>query len=47
MERLGMMRLPGLDYDDPDYPPEDNPTVVWGLGRGAWQAAQAGIAANA
>ena len=47
MERLGMTRLAGLDYDDPDYPPEDNPTMVWGLRREAWQAAQAQVAANA
>jgi RimJ/RimL family protein N-acetyltransferase len=47
MERLGMTRLPDLDYDDSDYPPEDNPTLVWGLRREAWQAGRAGIAADA
>jgi RimJ/RimL family protein N-acetyltransferase len=47
MERLGMTRLAGLDYDDPDYPPEDNPTMVWGMTRDAWQTAQAGAAADA
>ena len=47
MERLGMARLAELDYDDPDYPPEDNPTMVWGLRREVWQAAQAEVAANA
>ena len=47
MERLGMARLAELDYDDPDYPPEDNPTMVWGLRREVWQAAQGEVAANA
>jgi len=44
MQRLGMTRLAELDYDDPDYPPEDNPTMVWGLTRTAWQAAHADVA---
>jgi RimJ/RimL family protein N-acetyltransferase len=47
MERLGMKRLPELDYHDPDYPSEDNPTLVWGLRREAWLADRAGIAADA
>jgi RimJ/RimL family protein N-acetyltransferase len=47
MERLGMTRLANLDYDDPEYPPEDNPTMVWGLERGAWQAARAESVAHA
>jgi RimJ/RimL family protein N-acetyltransferase len=46
MERLGMTRLAELDYDDADYPPEDNPTMVWGIRRETWQAAQLRIAAN-
>jgi RimJ/RimL family protein N-acetyltransferase len=29
MERLGMQRRPDLEYTDPDYPPEDNPTIVY------------------
>ena len=36
MERLGMTRLAELDYDDPEYPPEDNPTMVWGVTRESW-----------
>jgi len=47
MERLAMSRLADLDYDDPDYPPEDNPTMVWGLTREAWIAARAKVAAGA
>jgi RimJ/RimL family protein N-acetyltransferase len=44
MERLGMTRLAHLDYDDPEFPPEDNPTMVWGLTQEAWRAAQAAAA---
>ena len=47
MERLGMVRLAELDYDDPDYPPEDNPTMVWGITREAWFAARAKAAKDA
>ena len=39
MERLGMERRADLDYDDPDYPPEDNPTMVYWLPREQWRAA--------
>jgi len=42
MQRLGMERLANLDYDDPDYPAEDNPTMVWALGRDRWQHAREG-----
>lgn len=45
MERLGMSRLAELDYDDPDYPPEDNPTMVWGITRDAWE--RVGVKASA
>lgn len=31
MQRLGFTRRPELGYDDPDYPPEDNPTTVWSM----------------
>ena len=36
MLRLGFERLPALDYFDPDYPVEDNPTTVWPIAREAW-----------
>lgn len=39
IERLGMQRRAELDYDDPDYPAEENPTLIWVLERAAWQAA--------
>ena len=29
MERLGLERMPKLDYVDPDYPAADNPTTVY------------------
>lgn len=38
MERLGMARRADLDYPDPDYPPEDNPTMVYQLDASAWRA---------
>lgn len=47
MRRLGMTRRADLDYPDPDYPPEDNPTMVWSLDRDAWQAARAEERAHA
>lgn len=40
MSRLGFARCTVLDYFDPDYPPDDNPTTVYRMGRGDW--AQAG-----
>ena len=42
MERLGMERLTRLDYDDPAYPPEENPTKIYGLQRDAWLASREG-----
>ena len=36
MEKLGMTRRADLDYPDPDYPPEDNPTMVYQLARADW-----------
>jgi hypothetical protein len=38
MERLGMVRRADLDYPDPDYPPQDNPTMVYALDATAWRA---------
>jgi RimJ/RimL family protein N-acetyltransferase len=31
MQRLDFTKRPELGYDDPDYPPEDNPTTVWSM----------------
>ena len=41
MEKLGLSRRADLDYDDPKYPPEDNPTIVYAITRDEWLAAQA------
>lgn len=38
MVRLGMERRPDLFYRDPDYPPADNPTTVYRIGREEWAA---------
>jgi len=37
MEKLGMRRMAELDYVDPEYPPDDNPTMVWGLAQAEWR----------
>lgn len=41
MERLGMVRAPGLDFTDPRYGPELNPTIVYRIDRTQHGAAQA------
>jgi hypothetical protein len=46
MERLGMVRRADLDYPDPDYPPEDNPTMVYHLDAADWHASRAPQAAH-
>jgi RimJ/RimL family protein N-acetyltransferase len=38
MERLGMVRRADLDYPDADYPPDDNPTMIYQLDAAAWRA---------
>ena len=38
MERLGMRRCAELDYPDPDYPPEHNPTIVYRLDETGWRS---------
>ncbi|MBO9581653.1 MAG: GNAT family N-acetyltransferase [Sphingobium sp.] len=37
MEKLGMSRRPDLDYDDPHFPAEDNPTIIYALAREDWR----------
>ncbi len=37
MERLGMERRRDLDFDDPDFPPEENPTIQYSLTREQWE----------
>ena len=36
MEKLGMERMRELDYVDPEYPPEENPTIIYRLKREDW-----------
>lgn len=41
MKRLGMTRHPELDFDDPRFGPELNPTIVYSIDAVAWPAARA------
>jgi len=41
MERLGMTRRADLDYDDPRYGPDLNPTITYSIDVAAWPAARA------
>lgn len=36
MEKLGMVRRTDLDFIDPDYPPEDNPSIIYWIERASW-----------
>lgn len=40
MEKLGMERRRDLEFIDPLYPPQDNPTIQYSLTRRQWEAAQ-------
>jgi RimJ/RimL family protein N-acetyltransferase len=31
MEKLGMQHCADLNFPDPDYPPKDNPTMVYSI----------------
>jgi len=41
MERLGMTRRPDLDYHDPRFGPELNPTITYSIDAADWPAARA------
>jgi RimJ/RimL family protein N-acetyltransferase len=43
MERLGMIRRPDLDYVDPRFGPELNPTIVYRMDAADWPAARAAL----
>lgn len=45
MERLDMVRAPELDFTDPRYGPDLNPTIVYRIDRGAWTARRQELAA--
>ncbi len=38
MEKLGMRRRKDLDFTDPNFPPEDNPTIQYSVDREEWEA---------
>lgn len=40
MEKLGMVRREDLDFEDPAFPPQDNPTIQYWLTRQQWESAQ-------
>ena len=44
MERLGMTRRADLDFDDPRYGPDLNPTIVYRIDAGDWPAARPRLA---
>lgn len=37
MEKLGMVRREDLDFSDPAYPDEDNPTIQYSLTKEQWE----------
>jgi len=41
MEKLGMERMAGLDYADPAFPPEENPTIIYGVSAAQWTSTPA------
>ena len=40
MERLGMIRRKDLDFDDPRFGPELNPTIIYRIEADAWPSAR-------
>ena len=45
MERLGMTRRADLDYHDPRFGPDLNPTITYSIDAGDWPAARAAASA--
>ena len=39
-----MERREDLDFDDPRFPPEDNPTILYSLSQEAWAASKPNVA---
>lgn len=46
MKRLGMSRRSELDFDDPRFGPEMNPTIVYSIDAEKWPAARAAALAS-
>ncbi|MGB3710955.1 MAG: GNAT family N-acetyltransferase [Erythrobacter sp.] len=40
MEKLGMSYRPEYDFDDADFPPRDNPTIVYAITKQEWENAR-------
>ncbi|GMN12917.1 GNAT family N-acetyltransferase [Altererythrobacter sp. MTPC7] len=40
MEKLGMVRRRDLDFHDPAYPAQDNPTIQYSLSKEQWENSQ-------
>ena len=40
MEKLGMVRREDLDFEDPNFPPEDRKTILYSMTRDQWEKAQ-------
>ncbi|MEH6684145.1 MAG: GNAT family N-acetyltransferase [Qipengyuania sp.] len=40
MQKLGMVRREDLDFTDPGFPPEDNPTIQYSLTQEQWESSQ-------
>ena len=37
MQKLGMVRREDLDFSDPAFPPQDNPTIQYSLTHEQWE----------
>ena len=40
MQKLGMVRREDLDFADPGFPAEDNPTIQYSLTQEQWESSQ-------
>ena len=40
MEKLGMVRRADLDFEDPNFPPEDRKTILYSMTKDQWEKAQ-------
>ena len=40
MEKLGMVRREDLDFEDPNFPPEDRKTILYSMTRDQWEKPQ-------
>ena len=40
MEKVGMVRREDLDFEDPNFPPEDRKTILYSMTKDQWEKAQ-------